>query len=385
LNLALDSSLTINPLGILIPIGISFYTLQNLSYTIDVYNKKITHENSIVDYLTFTAFFPIQVVGPIERADNLLKQLKSKIVFNLENTFIGIKLMLWGFFKKIVIADSLAVFVEPVFNNPTDHHPLTLLYGVILFAFQLYADFSGYIDIARGIAKIFNITLLNNFNIPYSSQSMKEFWHRWHITLTRWFADYIYIPLGGSKSNLFSWIRNVFIVFIISGIWHGLSVNYFIWGTLHACYYIFGMKTQSFRNSLYYKYFNHKIVALFKTIVNFILVTFAWIFFRASTFQDAITIIKKIFSQFMRIFYSAQIIENIQLLKKELFTTQSLFNIILLILFVSLDQHKMIDRFSSSEAFDKPKIVDLIILDILILLLLLLGSSNTRDIIYMNY
>ena len=281
-------------LEIMLPIGISFYTFHGLSYVIDIYNDKIEPETDIINYALFVNFFPLLVAGPIERATHLLPQLTAKRKFDYDNAVNGLKQVLWGFTKKIIIADNCAEYVNLIFENYTTYNGSTLLIGAILFSFQIYGDFSGYTDIALGVARFFGIELLKNFSYPYFSRSMVEFWHKWHISLSSWFRDYLYIPLGGSRVSTFNKYRNIFLVFLISGFWHGANFTFLFWGFLNAIFYIissiaFGGKIYAIRNDFNFKNISH--IGL-----TFFLVTFCWIFFRSENLLQAFTIVKTIFS-----------------------------------------------------------------------------------------
>lgn len=221
-------------LNLVLPVGISFYTFQALSYTIDVYNKKIEPTHDVVSFFAFISFFPQLVAGPIERATNLLPQFRKARTFDYSKAVDGCRQMLWGFFKKMVIADNAAFFVQKIFDAPESYHGLTLLVGAVLFSIQIYCDFSGYSDIAIGCARLFGIELRANFRFPYFSRNIAEFWRRWHISLNKWFVDYVYIPLGGSRVSKFKVIRNTFIIFLLSGLWHGANWTFVIWGG-HSC------------------------------------------------------------------------------------------------------------------------------------------------------
>ena len=221
-------------LQIILPVGISFYTFQTLSYTIDVYKGKLKPESNLINFAAYVAFFPQLVAGPIERASNLLPQFSRKRIFNNEQAISGLNLILWGLFKKVVIADSCATYVNAIFENPGQHNSLTLILGAVYFAFQIYGDFSGYSDIAIGTARLFGFELMHNFKLPYFSRDIAEFWRRWHISLSTWFRDYVYIPLGGSRGSRWQQIRNVFIIFLVSGFWHGANWTFIIWGAIHA-------------------------------------------------------------------------------------------------------------------------------------------------------
>lgn len=227
-------SVNVSTLSIILPVGISFYTFQTLSYTIDISRGKLKPTNDIISFFAFVSFFPQLVAGPIERASNLLKQFSEKKTFSYANNVEGLRLILWGLFKKVVIADNFGVMVEPIFNTETGINGLTTLLGGALFAFQVYADFSGYSDIAIGISRMLGFKLLKNFATPYFSKSFEEFWRRWHISLSTWFRDYVYIPLGGNKGSTFKVDFNLFLTFTLSGLWHGAGINFVLWGALHG-------------------------------------------------------------------------------------------------------------------------------------------------------
>ncbi len=284
---------------VLLPVGISFYTFQTLSYTIDVYRGKRKPERHLGIFALYVAFFPQLVAGPIERSTRLLPQLVKKYNFDYDRVTDGLKLMLWGFFKKVVIADRVAVIVNQVYNNPNDAAGLPLLIGTYLFAFQIYCDFSGYSDIAIGAAKVFGIDLMQNFRRPYFSKSIREFWQRWHISLSTWFRDYLYLSIGGNRASHWRWYYNIMIVFLISGLWHGANWTFVIWGGLHGSYYLFSHWTRNIRPKLTRLFKLDKVPFLQKILrVLFIfhIVLFSWIFFRANTFSDAIFIVTHLFS-----------------------------------------------------------------------------------------
>lgn len=278
-------------LSVILPVGISFYTFHGLSYVIDVYYDRIKPERNFVDYSLFVSFFPLLVAGPIERATHLLPQIKSERAFDFEKAKNGLRQILWGLFKKVVIADQCAEFANIAFNNSEHHTGSTLALGALFFTFQIYGDFSGYSDIALGTAKLFGVDLLRNFAYPYFSRDIAEFWRRWHISLSSWFRDYLYIPLGGSKGSTWVQVRNVFIIFIVSGFWHGASFTFIIWGFLNALFILPSVLYKTNRNNL-------DIVAkgkalpslheLFYMVVTFLLTNFAWIFFRSNSVQDAV-------------------------------------------------------------------------------------------------
>ncbi|WP_048331125.1 MBOAT family O-acyltransferase [Bizionia psychrotolerans] len=284
-------------LNIILPVGISFYTFQTLSYSIDVYRKKIEPTKDFIAFAAFVSFFPQLVAGPIERATNLLPQFYKKRTFNYSLAVNGLRQILWGLFKKMVIADNCAVIVNTVFDNQQDYSGSTLVLGAVFFAFQIYGDFSGYSDIAIGTARLFGFNLKQNFAFPYFSRDMAEFWRRWHISLSTWFRDYLYIPLGGSRGNKAKVIRNVFIIFIVSGFWHGANWTFIIWGALNAIYFIPLLLTNKNRNHLEIIAYNKKwpsIRSVFNMLLTFGLTTLAWIFFRAENINHAFQYIKGI-------------------------------------------------------------------------------------------
>jgi len=282
-------------LNIVLPVGISFYTFQTLSYTIDVYRKRIEAEKDWVVFYAYVSFFPQLVAGPIERASNLLPQFTNKRHFSYDRGVEGMRQILWGLFKKVVIADNCAVIVNQVFANPNEYLGYELLLAAILFAFQIYCDFSGYSDIAIGTGKLFGFNLMKNFALPYFSRDIAEFWRRWHISLSTWFRDYLYIPLGGSRGTILKVIRNILIIFIVSGFWHGANWTFIFWGFLNAIYFIPLILSSRNRQHL-------DIVAKGRMLPNvkeffqigttFLLTLFAWIFFRSETISGAFEYIK---------------------------------------------------------------------------------------------
>ena len=288
-------------LDLILPVGISFYTFQTLSYVIDVYRGSIKAERHFGYYALYVSFFPQLVAGPIERPENLLPQLKTKNPFTVNDLTMGLKFMLVGFFKKIVVADQIAKYVDAVYNGVgTDVvNGFTVLIATLLFAVQIYCDFSGYTDIAIGCSRILGIRLMQNFNDPYAATTIKDFWRRWHISLTSWFTDYVYIPLGGSRCKRYRHLINIMIVFLLSGIWHGAAWTYIIWGVVHGLYQIVGNLTAKPRSRLLEKAGLPEGGALVKgvrTVVTFILVSLAWLIFRANSLPDMLTLFKELFS-----------------------------------------------------------------------------------------
>lgn len=285
---------------IILPMGISFYTFQAASYTIDVYRKKIKPVRHYGIFSLFITFFPQLVAGPIERSENLLPQFFVKHKFHSERILSGLKLMLLGYFKKIVIADRAAVAVNTVFNSPYNYSGLYYVFATLLFTFQLYCDFSGYSDIAVGSAKVLGFDLMMNFDKPYLSKSIKEFWRRWHISLSSWFMDYVYIPLGGNRNGKAKQYRNLMITFLVSGLWHGSNWTYVIWGGIHGLYQLIGIATSKIRNSIkrFFHLENSSISSIISILITFSLVSFALIFFRANTIYEALYITKNLFDNF---------------------------------------------------------------------------------------
>jgi D-alanyl-lipoteichoic acid acyltransferase DltB (MBOAT superfamily) len=286
-------------LQIILPVGISFYTFHGLSYVIDIYKNRIKPERNFIDYSVFVSFFPLLVAGPIERATHLLPQILKKREFDYSKAVDGLRQIMWGLFKKIVVADNCAEYANTIFNNSAEYSGSTLVLGALFFTFQIYCDFSGYSDIALGTARLFGIELLRNFAFPYFSRDIAEFWRRWHISLSSWFKDYLYIPLGGSKGGMWMKIRNTFIIFLVSGFWHGANWTFIVWGFLNALYIMPSIIFNTNRTHL-------DIVAKGKhlpskneflsIILTFSLTVFAWIFFRAANLTHAFNYISEIFS-----------------------------------------------------------------------------------------
>ncbi len=295
---SLNLGLQLPILNVILPVGISFYTFQALSYTIDVYKKEIKVEKHFGIFALFITFFPQLVAGPIERAKNLLPQFYIVQKFDYDRAINGLILMMWGFFKKIVIADRVAVLVNAVYNSPTEYTGIPLILATVLFAFQIYCDFSGYSDIAIGCARIMGFNLMSNFKRPYFATSISDFWKRWHISLSTWFRDYLYIPLGGNRVKVSRLYVNLMIVFIISGLWHGANWTFVLWGALHGFYLVFGMISRNFRAKIANLWISKypKIHYFFKIAVIFIIADFSWIFFRSNSMSDAIYIITHMFS-----------------------------------------------------------------------------------------
>ncbi len=289
-------------LKVILPVGISFYTFQTMSYSFDVYYKQIKPTKNFLAFATFVSFFPQLVAGPIERASSLLPQIIIKRNFSHDQIVNGLKLILWGLFKKLVIADALAPIVDDIFTNYSTYPSSTLLLGVIFFSFQIYGDFSGYSDIAIGTAKLFGIELSSNFRFPYFSRNIAEFWNRWHISLSNWFKHYVYIPLGGSRGSKLKSIRNVAIVFLISGLWHGANWTFIAWGAFHSLAFIpvflLG-NNKKYKNSIIgEKSFISTLNELLQALFVFVVVTISWVFFRSETIFKALEYLQNIFLDF---------------------------------------------------------------------------------------
>ncbi len=293
------AEISISSLNIVLPVGISFYTFQTLSYSIDVYNKKLTPTSDFVAFSAFVSFFPQLVAGPIERATHLLPQFYKKRTFEIEKAVDGLRQILWGLFKKVVIADNCAEYANLIFNNTDDYSGISLVLGAIFFSFQIYGDFSGYSDIAIGSARLIGFDLKQNFNFPYFSRDISEFWRRWHISLSTWFRDYLYIPIGGSRGGIWVKIRNTFIIFIVSGFWHGANWTFIVWGALNALYFLPLLLSKQNRRNMD-TVAQGKIFPSMKEFflmgLTFCLTALSWIFFRANDIDHAVSYINSIFS-----------------------------------------------------------------------------------------
>ncbi|MGY3794348.1 MBOAT family O-acyltransferase [Aquimarina sp. 433] len=289
-------------LQIILPVGISFYTFQTMSYSLDIYYKRLTPNKDFISFATFVSFFPQLVAGPIERASNLLSQITTKKTFNYIQCKEGIKLILWGLFKKVVIADSIAPIVDDIFANYETYSASTLVLGVSLFSFQVYGDFSGYSDIAIGTSKLFGIELMSNFKFPNFSRNVAEYWQRWHVSLSTWFRHYVYIPLGGSRVSKLKSVRNIVIIFLVSGFWHGANWTFVIWGAIHALLYIpvflMGRNRIYMNNVVAENRWFPSIKEIFQILLTFSLVTFSRVFFRSESITDAFGFLKQLYSNF---------------------------------------------------------------------------------------
>lgn len=317
-------------LTILLPVGISFYTFQTLSYSIDIYRNKLKPTKDIVAFFAFVAFFPQLVAGPIERAVDLLPQFFKQRKFEYEFAISGLRLIVWGLFKKVVIADNLSKYVELIYGSPNDYYGVSVIIATVLFTFQLYCDFSGYSDIAIGVAKLFGFRLMTNFRTPFFSTTIKEFWTRWHISLSTWFKDYVYIPLGGNKTSWRKWAFILFLTFLISGLWHGAKWTFVVWGALNGIYLIVGSITERIRNNINKKlgFSNHpKFLKSIQMIITFSLFAFSLMIFRANNGKDAIILIKHLPQQIIN---QCSSVANFRIPFQELFSSSYEFISLLL-------------------------------------------------------
>jgi alginate O-acetyltransferase complex protein AlgI len=360
----------------LLPVGISFYTFQALSYTIDVYRGEIEPQYHFGKFALFKSFFPQLVAGPIERASHLLPQFSKEFTFDYARIRDGIVLTLWGFFKKVVIADRVSEYVNLVYNNPHSYQGLHLLIATFFFTIQIYCDFSGYSDIARGTAKIMGFDLMVNFRMPYLSKSIREFWQRWHISLSTWFRDYFYISMGGNRVSKWRYYLNLFLTFLISGLWHGANWTFIIWGALHGFYSVFAIWTKSLRERInsftgitkFPVFFN-----LWQTIVTCALAIFAWIFFRAKDLNDALYVIKSI--------GHLNPVEKINLFKFPIDLSISILLIIVLFIVDILDDKNILTRkLRLSPLYLKWSLLGLMVLSIFIL-----GKWESIDFLYFQF
>jgi len=358
-------------LNLVLPVGISFYTFHGLSYIIDIYKERIKAERNFIDYALFVSYFPLLVAGPIERATHLLPQVKVKRSFDYQQAKEGIHQILWGLVKKIVIADSCAQYANAVFDNYQSMNSLSLVLGAVYFAFQIYGDFSGYSDIALGTSKLFGINLLKNFDYPYFSRDIAEFWRRWHISLSSWFRDYLYIPLGGSQGGTWMKIRNTFIIFLVSGFWHGANWTFLAWGFLNALYFLpllLSNKNRTHTGNIERVGFIQGMKLIPQIGLTFALTCLAWIFFRARTITDAFGYIKRMFSnlQFKPQYF------NIERYNFEL--------VLMLVLFVGFEWFNRYKIEPISGKYSYPKIC------LAIMVLLLFGVySEYKSFIYFQF
>lgn len=369
-------------LSILLPIGLSFHTFQAMSYTIEVYRRNQKAERHFGIYSLYVMFYPQLVAGPIERPQNLLHQFRAKYDFDYQRVTSGLKLMVWGLFKKVVIADRLAIVVDAVYNNPQQHNSLSFIIATVFFSYQIFCDFSGYSDMAIGAARVMGFKLMTNFDKPYHSGSIQEFWKRWHISLSTWFKDYLYIPLGGNRISVPRWYLNLFIVFLISGLWHGANWTFIIWGAIHGFYLVFALITQNIRNKVSSVLHLEKLIFL-PVVTTFLLVTFAWIFFRANDAKSALYISQRIFTGIPELFSGSvihkPILENLGLGNVEL-----LFSVLLIIFLESI--HLLQNRISiSAELLKWPRLIRWSTYGMVLLFIYFFGEFSSRQFIYFQF
>ncbi|MGI4020856.1 MAG: MBOAT family O-acyltransferase [Janthinobacterium lividum] len=366
-------------LSILLPIGLSFHTFQAMSYTIEVYRGNHPAEKHFGIYALYVMFYPQLVAGPIERPQNILYQFREKHNFDYNLVTSGLKLAAWGLFKKVVIADRLSIVVDTVYNHPTHFNSLSLIIATVFFAFQIFCDFSGYSDMAIGIARVMGFKLMINFNKPYHAKSLHEFWQRWHISLSTWFRDYLYISLGGNRVSIPRWYFNLFVVFLISGLWHGASWTYVIWGALHGFYLIFALITKSFREKINKLFLTDKIPFL-ATLTTFLLVAFAWIFFRADNVQTAFYIAKHIFTDI------PNLIKNPYHLQEDMGLNNKQMGLsILLILFLEVVHYLQSKTNIVYQLAQKPAYIRFAVYYILLIVIVVFGEFSHRQFIYFQF
>ncbi|HIT73361.1 MAG TPA: MBOAT family protein [Candidatus Fimicola cottocaccae] len=370
--------------NIVLPMGISFYTFQASAYTIDVYRGKIKPLKHYGKFSLFISFFPQLVAGPIERSQNLIPQFFKRHYPDFERTIMGLKIMLWGYFKKVVIADRAAIAVNTIFNSCESYSGLYYVIALILFTFQIYCDFSGYSDIAVGSAKIMGFNLMRNFDRPFFSTRIKEFWRNWHISLSTWFTDYVYIPLGGNRVSKIKHYRNLIVTFLLSGLWHGSAWTFVIWGGLHGLYLVVGEITLPFRTRVkeFLHIQNSVVMKFFEIIITFALVAYAFIFFRANSFQDAIYIINHIlwdFRMWLEPQYLYEVFTNMGLNIYELIVVSSA---IIIMLFAEA----VFGRDMHINILKKPAVVEVLFYSLIAVFVLTAGVYyNAGEFIYFQF
>ncbi len=377
-------------LNVLLPVGISFYTFQTLSYTIDVYQNRKEPETHLGKFALYVSFFPQLVAGPIERSHRLLPQFFQKKYFDYERITDGLKLMLWGFFKKVVIADRLAVMVDNVYGNPHNYSGLAYVIATYFFSFQIYCDFSGYSDIAIGAAQVFGYDLMDNFKRPYFAKSIPEFWKRWHISLSTWFRDYLYLPLGGNRVTTIRWYFNIFFVFLISGLWHGANWTFVIWGGIHGILYLLSKLTAKWQKVFSKVTRLNKIPLLKKygrVLITFHIVSFAWIFFRAQSLNDAWYIITHLFTGFSKLLSLTNLHQVRQLIQPEIMGIGN-YNFLLGILSILfMETIHIFQRHQKMRHFlnNKPIFFRWTVYYLLIFSVIFLGKFTRHEFIYFQF
>ena len=368
-------------LNIILPVGISFYTFQTLSYTIDVYKKKLEPTNDFIAFTAFVSFFPQLVAGPIERASNLLPQFYQKRQFDYAKAVDGMRQILWGLFKKMVIADNCGELANQIFNNYTQYDGVTLVFGAIFFSFQIYGDFSGYSDIAIGTSRLFGFNLKRNFAFPYFSRDVAEFWRRWHISLSTWFRDYIYIPLGGSDGGMNKKLKNTFIIFLVSGFWHGANWTYVAWGLINALYFIPLLILNKNRKNLdviAQDSFFPKIGELLSMIGTYILITYSWIYFRSDSLTSAFDYTKKIFT-----FSSLK--ESIVFFHNKMFWEWGYYVLILVLFFMVMEWFGRKNEYAIEKLFNSNVVFRWSFYFLIIFIIIIFKSINLQEFIYFQF
>jgi D-alanyl-lipoteichoic acid acyltransferase DltB (MBOAT superfamily) len=374
---------------LLLPVGISFYTFQTLSYTIDVYKGELKAENNFLKFALFVSFFPQLVAGPIERAKHLLPQFDKTFAFSPERTFDGLLLIFWGLFKKVVIADSLAVIANQYFNTPEDSSSLDLIKAAYAFTFQIYCDFSGYSDIAIGSARIMGYDIMENFNSPYLAKSISDFWSKWHISLSTWFRDYVYIPLGGNRKGKLKQNRNIFIVFLLSGLWHGANYTYIIWGLYHGTLLLLENLISEIKKHIRINWKTpilQGITNIIFTLLTFHLVVIGWIFFRASNLNQAWLILYKCYFAFSEIIKKGILNFTGIAIKWWYYTsynpeTLQVRNIIPYFIILMI----IIERYFKKLSIQKFYYLKLIVIAVLSVLMFVFGNTGGEQFIYFQF
>ena len=368
-------------LNIILPVGISFYTFQTLSYTIDVYKKKLEPTNDFIAFTAFVSFFPQLVAGPIERASNLLPQFYQKREFDYAKAVDGMRQILWGLFKKMVIADNCGELANQIFNNYTQYDGVTLVFGAIFFSFQIYGDFSGYSDIAIGTSRLFGFNLKRNFAFPYFSRDVAEFWRRWHISLSTWFRDYIYIPLGGSDGGMSKKLKNTFVIFLVSGFWHGANWTYIAWGAINAIYFIPLLILNKNRKNLDViaeDRFFPKLSEFLSMIGTYILITYSWIYFRSDTLKSA-------FDYTKRIFTFSSLKESIVFFHNKMFWEWGYYVLILVLFFMVMEWFGRKNEYAIEKLFNSNIVFRWSFYFLIIYMIIIFKSINLQEFIYFQF
>lgn len=369
-------------LSIILPIGLSFHTFQAMSYTIEVYRGHQKAERNFGIYSLYVMFYPQLVAGPIERPQNLLHQFREKYDFDYDRVTSGLRLMAWGLFKKVVIADRLAIVADTVYNNPEGFNSLSMIIATVFFSFQIFCDFSGYSDMAIGAARVMGFKLMKNFNKPYQARTIDEFWKRWHISLSTWFRDYLYISLGGNRVTIPRWYLNLFIVFLVSGLWHGANWTFIVWGALHGFYLVFAIITSKTRTKIN-KFLHLDKVGFIPVLTTFVLVAVGWVFFRASDVNTAFYMIKTMVVGFpdiiQNIIAGQPVLEYLGLSNRQI-----ILSVLLIILLETV--HVVQNKIDLPKFFmERPKLVRWAVYYGVILVIIFYGVFENRQFIYFQF